>query len=134
MSAQHFLEPLLQAGAPKYRLIHEPTGQPIATELELAAESRTRNRGLLGRAGLSAGSALILAPCNAVHTFFMRFSIDLVFVNRAGVVLKTRRGVKPWRISLCLGAFATVEMAAGALDVVEIEQGDRLTLSDLHRG
>ncbi len=53
-------------------------------DLEVAVDSATRKKGLLGREGLADGGGLVIAPTNAVHTFFMRFPIDIVFVSRAG--------------------------------------------------
>ena len=61
--------------------------------------AQTRNRGLLGRSSLAAGYALILAPCSSIHTFFMQFAIDVVFVDRDGLVLRARPAVRPWRIA-----------------------------------
>lgn len=128
MSARpHFLEPLLKADR-ALRLVNERTGAIVASELELASDSKSRNRGLLGRSGIAAGSVMIIAPCNAIHTFFMRFTIDLVFVDRQGIVLKLYRSVRPWRIRVAIEAFAALEMAAGSLDRVEILKGDRLGL------
>lgn len=69
---------------------------------------------------------MIIAPCSAVHTFFMKFPIDLIFVAKDGRVLKTRRHVPAWRISGRLGAFAVIELAAGALADGQCEIGDRL--------
>lgn len=69
---------------------------------------------------------MIIAPCSAVHTFFMKFPLDLIFVAKDGRVLKTRRRIPAWRISGRLGAFAVIELAAGALGASQCEVGDRL--------
>jgi uncharacterized membrane protein (UPF0127 family) len=61
-----------------------------------------------------------------VHTFFMRFPIDLVFAARDGRVVKIRSGVGPWRISAAAGAFAVVELASGAAGRAGLRVGDRL--------
>jgi uncharacterized membrane protein (UPF0127 family) len=100
----------------------------VATELELAADSRARNRGLLGRSGMAPGSVMIIAPCNAIHTFFMRFTIDIVFVDRQGRILKLCRSVRPWRVRVALKAFAALELADGSIDRVGIVAGDRLSV------
>ena len=100
----------------------------VATALELAGDSKTRNRGLLGRAGLPPEHALILAPANFVHTFFMKFAIDLLFVARDGRVLHLRRDVPARRIAGRIGAFSVIEMAAGALERSGTRVGDRLTI------
>ena len=125
----HFLEPLLTAGSAGLRLVNERTGAIVARDLELASDSKARNRGLLGRSGIADGAVMIIAPCNAIHTFFMRFTIDVVFVDRQGIVLKLSRSVRPWRIRVAIGAFAALELAAGSLDRVEILKGDRLSVT-----
>ena len=124
----HFLEPLLEAASVRSRLVNDRTGAIVASEIELAVDSRTRNRGLLGRSGIAAGSVMIIAPCNAIHTFFMRFTIDLVFADRNGRVLKLCRSVRPWRIRVALGAFAALEVAEGSIEESDIAKGDRLCI------
>lgn len=127
-SPHHFLEPLLKAGDDEYCLVQERTGAVVADELELASDSRSRNRGLLGRSELAMGSAMIIAPCNAVHTFFMRFTIDVVFADRQGRVVRICRQLRPWRIGIGLRGFAAVEMAAGSVARSELVLGDRLAI------
>jgi len=96
-----------------FELVERDTGRVLVPHLEIAGDSASRRRGLLGRDGLPDGAALAIAPTNAVHTFFMRFPIDIVFVTRAGRVLKVREAVPAWRIAVGLGAYAVVELAAG---------------------
>jgi len=72
---------------------------------------------------LRQSAALPLALTNAIHTFFMRFAIDVAFVARVGRVLKVRRAMRPWRMAAAWRAFAVVEMAAGALDRPEDQAG-----------
>lgn len=127
-SRAHFLEPLLTGQDPVHVLRIERTAVVVASRLEVAFDSRARRRGLLGRSGLSANAVLIIAPCNSVHTFFMQFAIDVVFVDRAGTVLKIYRSLKPWRIGFAAGAFATLELAASAIRRSGIAVGDRLVV------
>jgi uncharacterized membrane protein (UPF0127 family) len=98
----------------------------LATTLLPAFDRRSRNDGLLGREGLPSGTALVLAPCQAVHTWFMRFPIDIVFVSKAGRVLKVKRAVGPWRLAFGFGAFAVIEFSAGGASGVD--PGHRLEL------
>lgn len=91
-------------------------------------DSASRKRGLLGRDSLAPGSALVIAPSSGVHTFFMKFAIDIVFVKRDGLVLKIARAVKPWRGAVALAAFAVVELAAGSADRAGLLVGDRLVV------
>ena len=98
--------------------------------MELAETSEKRRRGLLGRDMLDPSAALIIAPCSAIHTFFMRFVIDVVFVDRDGRVLKMVSDVKPWRIAASSRAYAVVELNAGAIRRGELVVGDRLSLHE----
>ena len=109
-------------------LINERTRAPIATDVELAATRATRRRGLLGRDSLSPSSALMLTPCLAVHTAFMRFAIDLVFLDVDGYAVKLVSDVQPWRMAVSARAHSVVEMAAGSLRRHAIALGDRLYL------
>jgi hypothetical protein len=93
-----------------------------------AFDSKTRRTGLLDRDHLPAGHALVIAPCNAVHTFFMKFPIDVAFVTRDGRVSKLRTAVAPWRIAASWRAFAVIELPAGTLADAGTVVGDRLEI------
>jgi len=125
----HFLGELLKPGETIYVLSNARTGQVVARHLELAGNSKTRRRGLLGRTSLAPDAAMIIAPCDAIHTFFMKFVIDVVFVNRDGAIVKLYRGLKPWRIGFAFGAFATLEFAAGWIDQSGVRTGDSLLVT-----
>jgi uncharacterized membrane protein (UPF0127 family) len=92
-----------------------------------AVDSASRRQGLLGRSGLD-DEALIIAPCSAVHTFFMRFAIDVVFVDKQGRVTRVVHAVRPWRITGSLRGFATIELAAGAALRASTAPGHQLSL------
>ena len=94
--------------------------------METAFDSATRTRGLLGRTGLATGTALIIAPCQAVHTFRMQFAIDVIYAGRDGRIIKIRRSMPPGSISICVSAFATIEMAAGEAERAGLTAGDVL--------
>jgi uncharacterized membrane protein (UPF0127 family) len=79
----------------------------------VAGSPLKRMRGLLGRRGLESGEGLLLRPAASVHTFFMRFAIDVVFLSRDGEVLKVADRVPPWRTAAAKGAKAVVELPAG---------------------
>jgi uncharacterized membrane protein (UPF0127 family) len=93
-----------------------------------AFESSSRRQGLLGRHGLQPGEALVLAPCSSVHTAFMRFPLDLVFLARDGRVVKTSAAVRPWRIRVAWRAFAVVELPAGIVGRSGTRHGDVVEL------
>jgi uncharacterized membrane protein (UPF0127 family) len=124
-----FLSPIVAGSAESYVLQNSRTGRVIAGQVEPAFESKARNRGLLGRAGMDDGSALILAPCSSVHTFFMRFAIDVLFVARDGRVLKLYPALPAWRIAFAFRAFAAIELPAGTAAACDTRPGDTLTLA-----
>jgi uncharacterized membrane protein (UPF0127 family) len=71
---------------------------------------------------------MIIAPSNAVHTFFMKFSLDLAFVRRDGIVVKCLQSVEPWRVAAALRAYAVIELPAGALKRHDTTAGDILSI------
>jgi len=129
MPATTFLAPL-RTSKELHALLNGRTGRVVASAVELADTSATRRRGLLGRDSLDPSAALIIVPCVSIHTFFMRFAIDVVFVNREGTVVKTVSDVKPWRIAISPRAYAVVELNAGGVRRSELQVGDRLTLCE----
>lgn len=98
-----------------YLLIDRATGARVVEALEVADGFWSRFRGLQFRARLPPGAGLLLVPCSSIHTFWMRFAIDVVLLDRQGRVLAVRRGVRPWRIVLApRGTHAVLELPAGA--------------------
>lgn len=124
-----FLQPLLRDGTDQQHIINARSGKVIADRLVTAFDSRSRRKGLLAQASLPPSTALIIAPTNAIHTFFMKFPIDIVFVSKGGRVLKIRSNVPAWRMTASLRAFAVLEMAAGSLDSSGTKVGDQLIVS-----
>ena len=84
-------------------------------------------RGLLGRRELPPGEGMLIRPAPSIHTFFMRFPIDVVFLSRDGDVLKIAPHVKAWRTRSCRRAYAVLELAAGEAERRGIAPGQRLT-------
>lgn len=128
MARAHFLRPLLVTADHRFALVNESTNKVIATSVEPAVDSQARRRGLLGRDALAPEVAFIIAPTNAVHTFGMRFPIDLLFVARSGRILKRVVGLKRRRISAALRAFAVIEFCAGHPGVAAAQVGHQLRL------
>jgi uncharacterized membrane protein (UPF0127 family) len=107
-------------------LLNGRTHERVAALVEVATTRSARRRGLLGRDHLDDAAAFILEPCAAVHTAFMRFNIDVVFVNRAGYTVKIVENVPPWRMAVSLHAHTVIEMAAGSVRRHQVLLGDRL--------
>lgn len=112
-------------------LVDERTREVVAIRVDLATTRRARRIGLLGRDRLDPGAALVLAPCLAIHTAFMRFPIDIAFVDRQGRAVRLVHDLPPWRVAVAARAYAAVELAAGALERHGVDVGDRLELVSL---
>src|SRR5712671_2165897 len=89
-----------------------------------------RMRGLIGRRGLPAGEGLLISPAPAIHTAFMRFPIDALFLDRELRVLQIVERLRPWRMASKRGARAVLELSAGESVRVGVRVGDRLELRD----
>jgi uncharacterized protein len=79
----------------------------------LADTALVRMRGLLGRASLPSGQGILLRPASSVHTAFMRFPIDVVFLDRDNRVVKIAPEIAPWKVAAGRGAKAVLELPAG---------------------
>ncbi len=112
------------------RLLHAGTGREIA-RLERAETAFARMRGLLGRPGLPPGEGMIIERCSSIHTFFMRFPLDVLFLDARDTVQRVARGVPPWRLLFAPGARRVVELAAGALESFPLAPGDAVKLEEL---
>ena len=113
------------------KLVNKTTGTEIAADVELAEGFVSRAVGLLGRANLPEGRALWIKRCGSVHTWFMRFSIDVIFVDDRLVATKISRELKPWRMTLPeLGPRSAFELPAGTLRARPVKKGDQLHVGD----
>jgi len=101
-------------------------GKCVVGEAWKTTTAWDRMRGLLGRPELTQTQGLLIEPCAAVHTIGMRYSLDLVFLDRQLRVKKTVRRLPPWRWAACAGAHSTLELAPGALDSAALKPGDAL--------
>jgi len=109
-------------------VLTRPGGVLVCERCELADTVPTRMRGLLGRDGIDPGEGLLIRPTNSVHMFFMRFAIDVVFLDRELVVQKIVEALAPWRMAGCRGANAALELPAGEAGRRGITIGERLVL------
>lgn len=110
-------------------MINKTNNIVLAENTETAHTAVSRLLGLMGRFALPAGSALWLKPCVSVHTFFMRFPIDVLFVSPQMEVVGIRENMKPWRVSKVYTQSAQVlELPAGLLNETGTQLGDILEL------
>jgi uncharacterized membrane protein (UPF0127 family) len=109
------------------KLENRSKNQLMIGNLEIARGFWSRGKGLLGRQGLAADSALWIHRCNSIHTFFMQFPIDCVFVDRNLKVKAIYQDVRPWRLLLPVwGASSVFELSSGAASRMDITVGDQL--------
>lgn len=103
----------------------------LGDRIVLARTPLARLRGLLGRAGLGAGEGLLLRPCNGVHTWGMRFSIDVVFLDAEGTVIRIEPGMSPRRmVPWVRRAKQALELPAGSATAVGLSLGMRLDVEE----
>ncbi len=108
---------------------NETRGTVLATAAWRAANPWTRTVGLLGRAGLAPGEALHIVPCQSVHTWFMRFAIDVLYLDRAGRVVKPVPNLRPFRYSWGgRRAHSVLELPAGTIASTGTAAGDQITI------
>lgn len=127
MSAS-FFRPLLREAPGPQVIRNTRNGRVIAHDLITAFDSSSRRVGLLRHASFPQGAAMLIAPSNAVHTFFMRFPIDIAFISREGRVMKACHAVRPWRIAAAVRAYGVVELPAGTLAACDTATGDVLAV------
>ena len=106
-------------------------GTVVCERCEVPESSFGRARGLLGRDGLEAGEGMLIDRAGSVHMFFMRFPIDVVFLDRDRKVVGVRHGLRPWRVAGARRAVAALELRAGTAAKAGIEVGEELVLEEL---
>lgn len=108
-------------------LINRTKSVTVAKSVEEAKSFLGRLRGLLGRRSLEPSVTIWLEPCDSIHTFFMAFAIDAIFVNRELIVCKVVRNIPPWRlISPVPQARSVFELSAGQATPDIVSEGDQL--------
>ena len=113
------------------RVRNETRNTLVVAAADVADTSAKRRVGLLKKEKLDPGEGLWIKPCESVHTFFMKFAIDLVYLDRKKRVRKVRNAVPPWRISGCLTAHSVLELPAGAAAASGTRPGDQLAFDTL---
>lgn len=114
----------------RLRVMNLTRNTELASSMEVADSGPKRNKGLLGRESLAAGEGLWIIPCESVHTFWMQFPIDLVYLDAKRQIAKLAADVRPWRLSACLWARSVLELPAGTIRKTQTQMGDTLEFSD----
>lgn len=113
------------------QVVNATSGEVLAWDAAVAKTARERRRGLIGRDILKPGEALILPRCRQVHSFGMRFSIDVVFIDSKGQVAMTCPGFEPRRISpIAWRARSAIELPAGTIEKTRTLSGDQILTGD----
>jgi uncharacterized membrane protein (UPF0127 family) len=107
-------------------LVNETRNKVLAGKLLIADRFWQRMIGLLGKQQLPPNEGLLITPCSAVHTLFMRFPIDVLFVSRDFIVLKAVENLRPWRFAGCNRARLVIELRAGTVAQTGTAVGDKL--------
>lgn len=114
-----------KGGVKSCRVINLTKNTVVAQNARIADNLFSRMRGLLGRKSLNPQEGLILRPCNSIHTFFMRFPIDVLFLDKNNRVIKAISSLKPFRLTyIYLNARLAVELPAGILQSTSTREGD----------
>lgn len=113
-----------------HRVVNERSGDVVGTHVEVARGPWQSFRGLMFKPGLPDGHGMLFRPAQGIHTQFMRFPIDLIFLDRSGRVCKIRESMKPWRFDFSRAA-AVIEMSGGQARAAGIDVGDTLRLDPI---
>jgi uncharacterized membrane protein (UPF0127 family) len=115
----------------KVKVRNETRKTVLAEAADVADTSAKRRTGLLKHSRLEPGDGLWILPCESVHTFFMKFPIDLVYLDKRRTVRKVRHAVPAWRLSACLTAHSVLELPAGTAANTGTVVGDILAMEKL---
>jgi uncharacterized membrane protein (UPF0127 family) len=106
-------------------------GSTVCDSCVVADRMLPRMKGLLGRRELASGEGMLIRPTSSIHTFFMRFPIDAIFLSRDGEVLKVAKNVGAWRARFCRGAHSVLELPAGEAARRDVAPGAQLEFRKL---
>jgi uncharacterized membrane protein (UPF0127 family) len=113
------------------RITNTTRGAELANNGRRANTFLTRLVGLLGRSALKPGEALLIEPCSSVHTAFMRFTIDVVYIDKGGKVVKTSPNMRPFRVGGVFKASCSViELPKGTIEATHTAPGDEIAFSE----
>lgn len=110
----------------KLRVLNQNRSTVLAETADIADTSEKRRRGLLKHSSLEPGDGLWIAPCEAVHSFGMKFAIDVLYLDKKKKVKKIRANMVPRRMSACLTAHSVLELPSGTAEATGTQRGDQL--------
>ena len=98
----------------------------ILSSVQKTETAWERTKGLLGRQALRDSEGLLIAPCNSIHTFFMTFPLDVIYLDREDKVVKLIEKLMPWRVSGCFRSAKVLEVGSRFIITSGIKVGDQL--------
>jgi uncharacterized membrane protein (UPF0127 family) len=111
------------------RISNSTRQSTLATGARRAANFVARGKGLMMASPLPDGGGLVIEPCNSIHMFFMRYPLDIVFLDKEGKVVFMYKGIKPWRVGrIVRGARLAIELPEGTIDRSNTQLGDTITM------
>jgi uncharacterized membrane protein (UPF0127 family) len=111
-------------------ITNETRHQTIADKAARAGSFFARGRGLMFTAPLPVGGGLVIEPCSSIHMFFMRYPLDILFLNKQGKVVFMYRGIKPWRLGRVVrGARLAIELPEGTIAESGTQIGDTVSIT-----
>lgn len=110
------------------KLINQTKNTIISEDVAVAHTLLTRTKGLLGRNQMRQGEALVITACNSIHTFFMRFPIDVLFVDKKDTIVLSAPGIRPFRLKAALTSSYVIELPTGTIARTRCSAGDKITL------
>jgi len=117
----------------RVKILNQTRQTLLASGADFADTARARRTGLLRRSVLKPGEGLWIVPCEAVHSFGMKFAIDLVYLDRKKIVRKVKNAMMPWRLSACVTAHSVLELPRGTIASTATFPGDQLQFEFLDR-
>ena len=112
------------------RIVNSTKGITLADNAKRADSFFARLAGLLGRKALDSGEALIISPSDCIHSFFMRFPIDVIFLDRASRVIKTITPLNPWRATaVYFNSVCVIELPSGVIKTTQTQVGDIISIA-----
>lgn len=109
-------------------IVNETRGTVVCERTELADNAWTRLRGLLGRSGLAPGDGMLIVPAPSIHSAFMKFEFDAIFLDRNMEVVGLAARIPPWRARSARKAKSVLELAAGEIETRGVQIGDQLAV------
>ena len=110
-------------------IVNTTRNKVIADKAARAGSFLARGRGLMLSPPLPAGGGLVIDPCNSIHMFFMRYPLDILFLNKDGKVVFMYKGIKPWRMGrIVRGAKMAVELPEGSIEATGTQIGDQVSI------